>query len=64
MVIDLMIRLQENNCNWRVQQLIMLQLPSIANSIPTPTQFDMMVMKLLHCGLVDQVAAVRQTTYE
>ena len=62
MIIDLTIRLQENNCNWRVQQLIMLQLPSIANSAPTSTHFDTTVLKLLHCGLVDQVAAVRQTT--
>lgn len=62
MIIDLTIRLQENNCNWRVQQLVMLQLPYIANSAPTPAQFDTVVLRLLHCGLVDQVAAVRQTT--
>ena len=61
MIIDLTIRLQENNCNWRVQQLIMLQLPSIASSAP-PAQFDTMVLRLLRHGLVDQVAAVRQTT--
>lgn len=53
--------LRENTFNWRVQAALMREIPAVA-AVATGRLLEETLLPLMHLGLTDAVAAVREAT--